>query len=353
MTITPTIYEPSTLLATMRQVEAPTNFWLNLCFPNSMQFDDEWIDFSKITETRKLAPLVVPTARGVPMYSAAEKVYRVKPAYLKPKDPVSASHMLRKRAGLNNGELLNVGGLSPSARYDAIVADILRQHREGIERRWEWMAAEAALNGSITLSGENYPEAVVDFERDPAHTVTLALNDRWGDAGVSIIEDIETWIGLVENADFGGMVTLMIVGTQAWAKMRADAGIKDLMDNNYRQTSGTSFDFGPGNGRNIQFKGRVTPSLEVWLYNDYYHDESGNIVRFMDNRDVLLIAPEAVQGTRCFGAILDVGAGFQPTPIYPKMWNEMDPSATHIMSQSAPLMVPVNPNATLRARVVA
>ena len=44
---------------------------------------------------------------------------------------------------------------------------------------------------------------------------------------------------------------------------------------------------------------------------------------------------------------------FQPLPVFPKMWDEDDPSATILMTQSAPLMVPVNPNNTLRARVLA
>ena len=60
-----------------------------------------------------------------------------------------------------------------------------------------------------------------------------------------------------------------------------------------------------------------------------------------------------VMGVKAFGAILDKKASFQPLPIFPKMWDEDDPSATILMTQSAPLMVPINPNNTFRARVVA
>ena len=34
------------------------------------------------------------------------------------------------------------------------------------------------------------------------------------------------------------------------------------------------------------------------------------------------------------------------------LWDEDDPSATILMTQSAPLMVPINPDATLLATVV-
>ena len=39
--------------------------------------------------------------------------------------------------------------------------------------------------------------------------------------------------------------------------------------------------------------------------------------------------------------------------MFPKMWDQEDPSVTFLMTQSAPLPVPVNINNTLRARVVA
>ena len=139
------IYDTATLLGVLRDNDMmlpPSNYWLSLCFPSTVTFDDEYIDFSKIAENRKLAPLVVPTAQGKPIYSAAERLTRVKPAYVKPKDPVSASRMIKRAAGM--GELApGVASMTPAQRYNAIVADIMRQHRRAIERRWEWLAAQA------------------------------------------------------------------------------------------------------------------------------------------------------------------------------------------------------------------
>ena len=72
----------------------------------------------------------------------------------------------------------------------------------------------------------------------------------------------------------------------------------------------------------------------------------------MDPRDALLISP-SVDGIQAFGAILDGAANLQVYDIFVKMWDQEDPSARFIMSQSAPLMIPQNPNCTFRARVVA
>ena len=59
-------------------------------------------------------------------------------------------------------------------------------------------------------------------------------------------------------------------------------------------------------------------------------------------------------GYRCFGAIIDPTASYQPIPIYPRNWmdDKADPVVETLLMQSAPLMVPVNPNATLKATVV-
>ena len=49
---------------------------------------------------------------------------------------------------------------------------------------------------------------------------------------------------------------------------------------------------------------------------------------------------------------MDSKAGYQATEIFTKMFEEDDPSRTFLLSQSAPLVVPVNPNCTLKAKVL-
>ncbi len=351
MSLENNIYDTSTLLGVMRHMEAPSNYWLNLCFDSTIQFDTEEIDFSKIQENRKLAPLVVPTAQGVPIYSAAEHRASVKPAYVKPKDPVSASRVIRRAAGF--GELNSSAPMSPQQRYMAIVADILRQHREAIERRWEWMASEAVQNGSVTLEDDNYPRTVVDFERDAGHTVTLTGGNRWGDSGVSILGLIETWKKTMRRAKHGGVPNRLTVGVDVWDVMRQDAEIRELLKVDYRPSNnGLNLNLGVLEGLEVERVGSISGTLDVYVYSDYYETADGTVTDFMSAKDVVLTGP-SIRGVRCFGAIQDIEAGFQSLMIFPKMWNQQDPSATFVMSQSAPLMVPVNPNATFKATVVA
>ena len=349
MSITRTVYNTEELLGVFRDLEPIQEFWLSF-FPGLHTSQTERIEWSKITNYRHLAPLVLPTAQGRPTFRADENMTSVKPGYLKPKDPVQDAGMLTRRAGL--GEIGQARPLSHNERYIATIAPVLQKHRSDIERRWEWMAAQALLNGEITLEDDGYPSAQVNFNRNSNQTITLSGGNRWGDSGVSIVDLLDEWNDRMADAKFGGPATDVIMGTAAWKAAKADTEVLKLLETDIRNTSGTSLDLGIGNGDKVQFKGNISRNLRVWVYSDYYEAPDGTIMPYMDPRDILMVGNN-VMGVKAYGAILDKKASFQPLPIFPKMWDEEDPSATILMTQSAPLMVPINPNNTLRARVVA
>ncbi len=344
------IYETSTLLGVVRDTPPPNNYWLNLCFNRTVTFDTEWIDLERVEGYRKMAPLVVPTAQGKPIYSAASRTERFKPAYLKPKDPISPSRLIKRAPGVE--PMLSPTAMSPQQRYDAIVADMQREHRDAIERKWEWMAAQAILYGSNVLEDDGYPRAVVDFGRDPDLSVVLTPGNRWGDNGVSIMNTIEGWRTRVRRAKFGGTTNRLTLGTEAWDAMRNDPEILEQLNTQYRNLGNASLNLGLTEGLEIEYVGNLSQSLQVWVYKDFYHAPDGSEVPFMDPRDAVLTGP-GINGVRCFGAIMDKKAGFQALEMFPKMWESEDPSGTFLMTQSAPLMVPLNPNSSFRARVVA
>lgn len=351
MTITRNIYETSTLLGVMREVDSPQSYWLSLFFNSVITSTDEFIDFEKITKgKRKLAPFVMPMAQGKPLFEEKSRVERFKPAYIKAKDAVTPNRMLSRRPG----ELLTMNPQNPAARYAAVKTDILAQHRAAIERRWEWMAAKAILDGKVTITSDGYPTHLVDFNRAAGHTVTLGAGSRWGDSGVSILGNIQSWSDTMAQAEFGGIPNRLTVTSAVWAVMRKDAEIKAELDLNKRGNAvdiKTGLVFQNNTNLDVRYVGTLGEGLEVYVYNDFYH-EAGTATRFMDPRDIVLTAP-GVEGVQAFGAILDQSANFQPLPIYSNNWVENDPSVEFIMSQSSPIPVPLAPNCTFRARVLA
>lgn len=349
MSIQVQMYDTATLLGLFREVPEASTYWRDLCFNSVITFNDEYIDFEKIREGRKLAPLVIPTTQGRPVYSEASSVTRMKAAYVKPKDAVSPTRVIRRRASEN---LLAPNSLSPQARYNAIIGDILRVHRETIDRREEWMAAQAIITGKLSMSGPDYPTRVVDFGRDASHTVVLGAGSRWGDSGVDAMGDIQTWIDRVRRATFGGPVNRLTVGAEVLPVLLNDPQVQKQLDINVRGTN-ANLNTGLRTGDYVEFIGKLGPNLELWVNSDFYEDpDTGVATPFLDPKSVVLTGPN-VMGVRCFGAILDEKAGFNALPVFPKMWSQEDPSATFVMTQSAPLTVPVNPNNTLTARVLA
>lgn len=364
------IYTPLDLYRIMfdpRQTGS-TSQWLDMFFPATNTFfsTQEEIAFSRINSTRKIAPFMLPNEAGKPIYRRdGERIESFKPAYTKPKDAIRPSEML----SLMPGELVRrLALMTPQARYNSEVLRIVQFQRNAIQRLYDFMAARAILNGSLvvnyaTASGGPGMSVTVDFGRDAGHTITLGPGTRWGDVGVNIFGTIQTWVDTVANAEFGGSVTDIILGSAAAVPFLADVSastgsLKDKMDTNFRGSEEVAIQRGiiatdPLNP--FTWLGRLSAGMNVWRYAgplSRFQNDDGSFTNIMDPRDVLL-ASRAVDGVRAFGAILDTAANLEVTDIFTKMWDQEDPSARFIMSQSAPLMIPVNPNCTFRARVVA
>ena len=155
-------------------------------------------------------------------------------------------------------------------------------------------------------------------------------------------------------AAFGGFPNRITFGAAAWAAAQSDPELKEYMNTSYRGSDELTLNRGLVRSDVAQpatFVGTFGAGIDAYVYNGTFQNDDGSLAQIMDPRDMVLTAP-GVEGVKAYGAILDEDADLQPIDIFPKMWSEKDPSARFIMSQSAPLMIPVNPNRTFRARVV-
>lgn len=357
------IYTPYQLAQVMfdpRQTVS-TSHWLDMFFPNTFLSTQEEIAFSKLNASRRIAPFMLPNEPGKPIYRReGERIESFKPAYTKPKDAVRPTEMI----ALSPGELVRREALmSPQARYNREVNRIVLYHRNSIQRLWDYMAAKAILNGALVVNYGQGVSVTIDFGRDAGHTVVLAAGSRWGEAGVDIFNTIQSYVDTVANAEFGGSATDIILGATAAIPFMADASsstgsLKDKLDTTYRGSEDVMINRGivrtdPMNP--FTWLGRLANGLDVWRYAgpaSKFQNNDGSFTDIMDPRDIV-VASRAVDGIRAYGAILDSAANLEVADIFTKMWDQEDPSARYIMSQSAPLTIPVNPNCTMRVRVVA
>lgn len=336
-------YDTATLVGVISNQQPLLTYWLDLCFPKQITFDQEEIQFDQITATRKLAPFVAPTHQGKVQKRKGYTAKSFRPAYVKPKDELVPGRAMARMAGEGLG-----GTLSIAQRWNAQIAELLRLQRDEIVRRWEWMAARAVIDGAVTVSGEDYPTVVVDFGRDGDNVQTLAGTAQWDDTAAAPLANIETMRKTVRKGS-GSAVTRLTMGDDAWANFIADDKVADLLSN---QKRGSDSDFNSNLGEGAPFEyrgflsGKGTGTLELYTYSDTYEtDNAGTEADFLNSGYVVATGP-GIQGHRCFGAILDSDApgGLTPTAMAPKMWPERDPSVTYVMTQSAPLMVPAQPD---------
>lgn len=331
--------------------EAPSRYWLDLLFPGSHMSDREEIIFEKITSKRRIAPFVLPTVPGKPTWTRdGSAISMFKPAYIKPKDAVRPTDMISRQPG----DLFTQVARTPKANFDREVIRITQFHRSIIERRWEWLAAKAAIDGQVTISGEGYPTQVIDFGRAGNQTVVKSGGGVWTDT-YDILGDIQDWSDRMASAAFGGLPNRITMGSDVWKIVRKNAGVLKQLDTQVRGDTETLIRTGIIKSTTlpdgVRWVGRLGGDIDLYLYSDYYVDNTGAQVPFLGSKELVMSGP-GVDGVKAFGAIQDIAANLNVVDIFSKMFDENDPSARFILSQSAPLMIPVNPNCTLKATVL-
>ncbi len=346
------LYDTATLIGVVRVQPVEASYWLDNFFGRQINFTTEDIMFDKVTGTRRLAPFVSPVVQGRVMRTRGFETKTFRPAYTKPKHVVDPNRQFSRMAGEALG-----GSSTPDARWNAAVAENLREERSAIQRLWNWMAAMAVIDGEVTIAGEDYPTSVVSFGRDAGLTVALAADARWGEVAADPLGDIADLRKLAFEKS-GSPITRLTMGLDAFDLFFADEKVAALLKTELGaipRTSDSTLSAMGSPGQPFEYRGVLQGAngqgrLEIYTYNEQYEDEDGVTQSIMSSYDVVGTGP-GLNGTRCFGAIRDKRAGLQALPIFPKMWDQEDPSVTYTMTQSAPLMVPGNPDNSFKITV--
>lgn len=358
-------FEPWTtrrLLGVFRD-ERPETWYFGQYFTGGqIRSTDEWIDFEKLpVRNRSLAPFVKPLGRGKAGFTDKVQGYRFKPANIVAEDAVDPFRPLTMQPGIDRSMLhpeLNLN--DPMTRLRLIKMQMTAEFQMQVMRTWEWMKARAIIDGKVTCNYLDGASVLVDFQRDSGHTETLASGSQWGDSGVSILDKIKSIIDTMVDADFGAMPTRITMGGSVASVVREDAEILDHMDINIRGGVHT-IDRGIAPADKVYkfgelfVGGQSGQRIELYVNNETYQDDSGTHHRYLGANEVLFTGtPEAVNGYECFGMIVDKDAEYQALPLFPKNFETgTRVKVENISVESAPLFVPINPNATYKLTATA
>lgn len=346
------------------KLEGATDWWRKTFFSGTHFSRHKEILFGEISGHRMMAPFALPSSQGKPiMKERGAQLESFTPGYIKlldavrPEDATTVTPM-----ELMTGEQMNI-----DARFDARTAEVSKTHVTATHRTWDWLCARAAIDGRVEVKyqpdqGMPYPSVIVDFGRDPNHTVAYSAGHDWSDPNLDIFDEVQGFVDVGRKSKFGGNFNRMIVGANVASVFQKNKSIIDKLDNRFRGGEGTQFTRGLqfyGEDQNVPTYlgtlGGNGGAIDVFAYSDQQYDDAGNVIEMLDPNDVFLSAP-GVEGLMAFGAIYDlkaIGSGNgAPTDIFQKQYEQENPSQLNLLTQSAPLPIPRYVNRTFKATVL-
>jgi hypothetical protein len=341
------IFNTHVLSKVVERLDRPSSFLLDTFFGQEQTEESEEIHFDIDKSKPRLTPFVSPLVAGKVVDDEGFTTKSFKPAYAKDKRRFDPARPLKRSIGEKIG-----GTLSPQQRLEANLNRTLIKQLENLTRREEVMASEALRTGKVTVSGDEYPTVVVDFQRDAALTVALAGGSRWGETGVSALDNLEDWVALIQEKS-GAVGRSVIMDALAWRVFKSDPKVEKLLDIR-RIADSTNLSLGPiafGQGGELARYVGTIGDLDFWVYNDRYVDDNDVVQKLLPDYTVLVGSTGQLEGTRCYGAIQDEKAGYRAQRYFSKSWLEEDPAVRWLLLQSAPLIVPYRPNASFCATV--
>lgn len=345
------LYDTNALIAIVPNLKRPQKFLLDRFFPNIVTSDTEYVSIDVDVGKRRMSPFVSPLVEGKLVEQRRIQTNVFKPAYIKDKRAPDLRRPIRRMIGERIG-----GDMTGAERMAVNLEMEMMDQIDMIDRRLEWMAAQALFGGTVTISGEGFPAVLVDFGRDPSLTVALSGAVKWdtGFAGITTngifitpSTNIEQWSHLMLKKS-GAVATDLIFTTTSWQYFIADTNVQKSV---YYPRTGESnnISYGSQIQRGAQYKGKWG-QYDLWVYNDWYVDDN-NVEQPMLVDGTVLMSGADLMGTRAFGQILDPAFNYEAMPYAPKTWVEQDPAQRMIMMQSSPIIIPSRVNASFSANV--
>jgi hypothetical protein len=345
--MTISIYDTVELIEIVRNLKTPSSWLLDTFFPNVQEFDTKEVAIDVDAGKRRIAPFVSPLVSGKIVESRGVATSSFAPAYIKDKRVLDVMRPISRAIGEKIG-----GTMSPMQREAANIAFEMQDQIQMVDRRLEWMAANALRTGTITISGDGYPTQVVNFNRDSTLTIALVSGAVWSTANisggtVSPSGNLDTWSMQVLQKS-GAVVTDVVFTPSAWNLFVQDKRVQNAIW--FDRAGGSTIQLGGGVAVGAILKGNFG-NYRLWLYNDWYVDPVTDVEYPMIADGTVILGSSQVMGIRAFGAIIDPEHAYTAMAYAPKSWIEKDPGVRMLLMQSAPIVIPARVNASMAATV--
>lgn len=350
---TPEIHTSTTLLQVARQQRTPQTYFRNLLFPRNFFAATDTITLSDVVDGEQISMFCLPEANGRPLRSDYERVGVFRPGYTKLDNALRPQDTARGMVG--ELPLLSGRTMTLQEKLDAAAADTMRRQRQAIERLIEWMCAAAALEARYVMQSADYPAVSLDFGRDPSHVKVLTGSDQFGLKQGNVNKTLEWAFNKIATAELGGAADRVTFGAAAWAAAKQDDEFMKQFDKRIaligEDTDRVRLSAIGNKIERSFYVGTISGgTVECWVTSHFYRDNNGAIQLYMSPNDILVTASQDLNGHVAFGGIQDFFAT-NLADIFPRMyWNNKD-GTVNILTQSAPIAIPVRPNCTVKVTV--
>lgn len=349
----------NTFVEVLECVRDNTSFFCDQIFNRVITFDTETIQWDHVYSDMAMAPWVCPCVQAPNMpYANNWDSQLFKPAYIKIKSTMECCKPLPTGPGERCW-----GDLSLQERYERHAAEMTRRQDQSITRREEYTAAQALIHAKYDVEGELYPKATVDFKRSPNLEWKLTGAQKWGKESCDALGTLQCAYDKV-FCESNAQITDVMMSPATCLKLKQSQDIADCIKNdNVGRVLSFSGPLGDQTPRPPSTRARLEFNIggvNFWCVNEWYEtcDEKGRKCRtpFIPDGKVVGMdlsgSPCSLQPIKLYGAIMDCDV-LQPLQRYTKSWTQHDPSARFLMTQSAPLPVVLNANASFCMTVCA
>lgn len=338
------LFSTNTMLGIVEDLKVPGNSLLQTFFPRVITEESEEIHFDVDDARRRVAPFVSPLLPGKVVQGRGQVAKTFTPAYVKDKRVFDATRPLKRAMG----ETVGGGALTPAERVQLLLAQELQDQLNMLRRRLELMALETLSTGKVTVSGDGYPTTVVNFGRDSSLSPSaLSGTSRWGQSAQAPLTNLRTWATAAQKKS-GVYPRRVILDPDTLEAFLSDTAVKAELDQRYVTNASMAPDQSDQEG--LAYIGRVR-GFEIYTYSGWYVDPADDTEKTLLASGRVILTSTLVEGIQAFGAIKDHDS-LAAVPYFPKSWTEQDPSVRFLLLQSAPLTVPLRPNASVGVNVL-
>jgi len=338
------MFETRTMLQALEQMPKPKTFLRDMFFAANVEYSPtSKVDIDIVKGRRQMAPFVSPVMEGKVLANQGFTTNTFEAPLLKPKKKTSAEDILNRLPG----EAL-YSGMSPDERAAVKLGKDLAELNDAIDRRIEWMCAQALFNGKIAVKGDG-----VDYEIDfgvPSETLTgTAL---WDADGSNPIDSLRDFFAEVVKAS-GVNPDTVILAEDVVPYFLNHSAVKELLDKRLINTGQIDPRQLPNGATYLGYLNEL--GMNIYSYLDWYVDENGDTQPMIPSKKILVGSTRA-QTVMNYGAVtIKDDNGEMVTYMIDKVphsWVSDDPVVRWVQLMSRPLPVPTQVDAFYVAQVI-